>query len=177
MSDPFDAQTPSANEVSPDPLAPEDPADLQSAGDLDEDELAVDPLERGVEPPESWSTVAEERPTPREMRAGESVEERLAEERPDPATEARPPLAETREHELDESVDDRAAAEIADGVDDDESVAEPVDVERGPVLESYDAEATGLTASSAEGIDADDESITPSRSPEEGAERVEDSGR
>lgn len=178
MSDPFEGETPSANEVSPEPGGPEDPADLQSAGDLDEDELGADPLEEGMEPSEEWSAVATERPTPREMREGSSVEERLAEERPDRGTDSERPLAETREHELDETVDDRAAAEVADGAGAGAFAAEePVEAERGPVLESYDAEPTGLTASSAEGIDAADDSIAPQRSPEEGAERIEDSGR
>lgn len=178
MSDPFDAEAPSANEVEPDPQAPEDPADLQSAGDLDEDELAVDPLEEGVEPPERWSSVAVERPTPREERAGESLDERLTEERPDIDTsEARQPLTETRVHELDESVDERATAEVADGVDADETTDEPVVAEHGPVLESYRVEPTGLSASSAEGIDAEDDETASGRSPEEGAERIEDSGR
>lgn len=175
MSDPFDAQTPSANEVSPEPGGPEDPADLQSAGDLDEDELAADPLEQGVEPPEDWSAVTEQRPTPREMRSGESVEQHLAEERPDPGTEVERPLAETREHELDESVDERAAAEVVDSGGA-EPTPEPGGIEEGPVLDSHDTEATGLSASSTEGVDAADESITPWRSPEEAAERVDDRG-
>ncbi|GAA2354376.1 hypothetical protein GCM10009854_35560 [Saccharopolyspora halophila] len=83
MSDPLDASTPAPNETEPDPDAPEDPANLQSAEGLDEDELGTDPLERGVEPPEGWSTTAEERPTPREQREGETLDERLAEELPE----------------------------------------------------------------------------------------------
>lgn len=83
MSDPLEGSTPPPNETEPD--EPEDPANLQSAADLDEDELGTDPLERGVEPPEGWSQTARERPTPREQREGGSLDERLAEERPDDA--------------------------------------------------------------------------------------------
>lgn len=122
MSDPLNASTPSANEVEPDAQAPEDPAALQSAQDLDEDQLDVDPLERGVEPAEHWSQVAESRPTPREQREGDTLEERLAEERTDRPNEPLDdhPLAESRLHELDDRVDDRASAEVADGVAEDE---------------------------------------------------------
>ena len=114
MSDPVEGTTPTPDETGPD--GPTDPANLQSAPDLDEDELDLDPLERGVEPPESWSQVSAEPPTPREQREGESLDERLGQERPDQDPEAPPPLAETRAHELDDSVDERAEAELADGV-------------------------------------------------------------
>ncbi|SFS82711.1 hypothetical protein [Saccharopolyspora flava] len=75
--------TPTPNETEPDPQELEDPANLQSAEDLDEDELGTDPLERGVEPPEGWSATARERPTPREEREGRTLDERIAEERPE----------------------------------------------------------------------------------------------
>lgn len=177
MSDPFEGRTPSANEVEPDPQDPEDPNDLQSAQNLDEDELNVDPLEEGVEPPERWSSVAEERPTPREQREGETLDERLTEERPDtPTGGVERPLTETREHELDESVDERAAAEVADGVDEEEFADRPVEAEHGAVLEGEQVESTGLSASTNEGIDSADGEAS-GRMPEEDAERVEDSGR
>lgn len=113
MSDPTEATTPSADEVQPSSDDPVDPAELQSAGDLDEDQLGFDPVE-GVQPPEQWSPVAEERPTPREEHEGNTLEERLAEERPETdGAEARP-LAEVREQELDDTVDERADAEVAD---------------------------------------------------------------
>ena len=114
MSDPFDASTPSGDEVGPDPESPEDPANLQSAESLDEDELGTDPLERGVEPPEHWSPVTADRPTPREQREGGGVDEYLAQERPDEPEPTPPPLAETRMHELDDTVDERAEQELAD---------------------------------------------------------------
>src|SRR4051812_14565096 len=61
---------------SPDP-------DLTTSEQLDEDELGVDPLEGGVEPPEDWSGADRFGTTPREQRAGETLDERLAEEEPD----------------------------------------------------------------------------------------------
>jgi hypothetical protein len=118
MSDPWEGTTPSANETEPDPENLQDPLELQSAGDLDEDELGVDPLEAGAEPPDDWSEVTDQRPTPREQREGETLDVRLAEERPDSPAGTPKPLAETRLHELDDSVDDRAETEIADGVGD-----------------------------------------------------------
>ncbi|MER6992220.1 hypothetical protein ABT337_06065 [Saccharopolyspora hirsuta] len=62
---------------------PEEPETLQGAESLDEEELGGDPVERGVQPPDSWTTATESRPTPREEREGGSLDERLAEEVPD----------------------------------------------------------------------------------------------
>ncbi|WP_228814193.1 hypothetical protein [Nocardia flavorosea] len=50
---------------------------------LDEDELAADPLEEGMDPPDDWSAADRYATTPREQREGESLDERLAEEQPD----------------------------------------------------------------------------------------------
>lgn len=83
MSDPEFGSTPTSNETEPDATEPTDPANLQSAEDLDEDELGLDPFERGVEPPEDWSPTTKRRPTPRDEREHPTLEERLAEERPD----------------------------------------------------------------------------------------------
>jgi len=72
-----------------------DPAALNSAEDLDEDRMRVDPLEEGVEPPEGYAVSDRFGTTPNEQREGESLDQRLAEERPDvqpedvPADEAR----------------------------------------------------------------------------------------
>ncbi|RCW43950.1 hypothetical protein DFQ14_10595 [Halopolyspora algeriensis] len=177
MSDPLEGTTPSANEVEPDSGDPEDPNNLQSAQNLDEDELAVDPLEEGVEPSEHWSTIAEERPTPREQREGETLDRRLAEERPDtPTGGTERPLTETRMQELDESVDERAAAEVADEGDEEEAAARPVEADHGAVLEGEEVEPTGRSAMTREGADAIDEGAS-GRMPEEDAERIEDSGR
>lgn len=173
MSDPLDASTPSADEVGPDPEDPQDPAELQSAGDLDEDELGVDPLEEGIEPPEHWSQTTAARPTPREAREGETLDERLAEERPDPGAELGEPLVEEPLAELDETVDERAAREVADGVSG-EQVAASAETgeEPGVVLEGADVENTGLSAASGEGEVAE----TSPSAPEENAERVRDGG-
>lgn len=183
MSDPLEASTPSANEVQPDPEQPEDPADLQSAGDLDEDELGVDPLEDGVEPPERWSAVAEGRPTPSEEHAGPTLDQRLAEEGRDIGDDVDPkPVGESREHELDESIDERADAEISDGVAEQppgEGVlpgggsAGSWSTEHGAVLQGESIEATGLSAQTNEG---EAEVPVSTTAPEESAERVEDDG-
>ena len=56
----------------------QDPAALSSSEGLDEDELRVDPLEKGVEPPEQWS------PAIRQARGdGETHADRLDAEVPD----------------------------------------------------------------------------------------------
>ncbi|OXM71035.1 MULTISPECIES: hypothetical protein [Amycolatopsis] len=60
-----------------------DPAALNSAEDLDEDRLRVDPLEEGVEPPERYMASDRFGTTPNEVREGESLDGRLAQERPD----------------------------------------------------------------------------------------------
>lgn len=87
---------------------PEDPANLQSAEDLDSDALEHDPMEEGVEElPEDWTVVTASRPTNREEREGETLDEHLAEERPDQDPEGVQPTAELNMEELDESVDER----------------------------------------------------------------------
>jgi hypothetical protein len=60
-----------------------DPAALSSAEDLDEDRLGVDPLEEGVEPPESWSGADRYGTTPFEQSQGEGLDRKLEAERPD----------------------------------------------------------------------------------------------
>jgi hypothetical protein len=62
-----------------------DPAALNSAEDLDEDRLRVDPLEAGIEPPERWSGADRFGTTPREQRDGQDLDSRLAEEQPEAA--------------------------------------------------------------------------------------------
>jgi len=63
--------------------AESDPAALSSAEDLDEDRLSVDPLEEGVEPSERYMVSDRFGTTPNEEREGESLDGRLAQERPD----------------------------------------------------------------------------------------------
>ena len=50
---------------------------------LDEDELAADPLEEAMDPPDHWSAADRYATPPREQREGEPMERRLAEEEPD----------------------------------------------------------------------------------------------
>jgi hypothetical protein len=88
-----------------------EPESLDPSEALDEDELRVDPLEEGIEPPEHWSAADRFGTTPREAREGEPMEQRLAEEVPDTEPEPVPdrPLAATPADELDESVEDAPA--------------------------------------------------------------------
>jgi hypothetical protein len=88
-----------------------EPENLDPSEALDEDELRVDPLEEGIEPPERWSAADRFGTTPREVREGEPMEERLAEEVPDTEPEPVPerPLAATPADQLDETVEDAPA--------------------------------------------------------------------
>jgi hypothetical protein len=85
-----------------------EPEILSATEGLDEDELAVDPLEEGVEPPEQWSAAERYGTTAEEVREGESLERKLSEEQPDvdPGEVPERPLAITPADELDESIDD-----------------------------------------------------------------------
>jgi hypothetical protein len=56
---------------------------LNSAEDLDEDRLRVDPLEAGIDPPERWSGVDKYGMTPYEQAHPRPLGDRLAEEEPD----------------------------------------------------------------------------------------------
>jgi protease I len=70
--------------------SPPDP-DMTTSEQLDEDELATDPLERGAEAPDGWSGADQFGTTPREQRSGEPLADRLREEEPD--------VGETREEQ------------------------------------------------------------------------------
>lgn len=85
-----------------------EPQSLSPSEALDEDELRVDPLEEGVEPPEHWSAANRYGTTPREIREGEPMAMRLSEEVPDTEPEPVPerPLAATPAAELDETIED-----------------------------------------------------------------------
>jgi hypothetical protein len=91
----------------PDPLGHDDDVVTKSEA-LDEDEMGVDPLEDGMDPPEHWSGAVRYGTTPLEQAIDRPLAERLAEERPDlrvePARER--PVAVAPLGELDESVDD-----------------------------------------------------------------------
>ncbi|WIY02572.1 hypothetical protein QRX60_01475 [Amycolatopsis mongoliensis] len=88
-----------------------EPESLDPSEALDEDELRVDPLEEGIDPPEHWSAADRFGTTPREVREGEPMDQRLAEEVPDTEPEPVPerPLAATPADQLDETVEDAPA--------------------------------------------------------------------
>lgn len=97
---------------------------------LDEDQLAVDPLEAGVDPPERWSSPDD----------NETLDERLAAEEPDQRPE--PPAPEV----LDESVDDELQEEwedpppartASDRLTEAERRGQAADVAGGSVAEGY----------------------------------------
>lgn len=100
-------------------MTPADPEEgLLPSEATDADELAMDPLERGVEPPERWSGADRYGTTAAEEHEDRPLASRLAEERPDHAvadTAARP-FADRPLEQLDDSVDhEYAAAEPATG--------------------------------------------------------------
>lgn len=79
---------------------------LTQAESLDEDNLRVDPLEGGVEPPEHWAAADRFGTTPAEQRAGEDHDHRLAAEVPD-VLELGRQGADTPDEELSERIDER----------------------------------------------------------------------
>lgn len=85
--------------MAPDNTGPEPHSaeELTGSEALDEDELRVDPLEGGIEPPEHRSGTDKRGTTPFEQRHGQNLDHRLAEEEPDS------PLR---------SVDDEPAADV-----------------------------------------------------------------
>ena len=85
-----------------------EPESLSPSEALDEDDLRVDPLEEGVEPPERWSAANRYGTTPREVHEGEPMGLRLAEEEPDVEPDPVPerPLAATPAEDLDETIED-----------------------------------------------------------------------
>ncbi|WP_280443063.1 hypothetical protein [Nocardia brasiliensis] len=69
-----------------------DPAALNSAEDLDEDRLRLDPQEAGLDPPEHWSGATKYGMTPWEESHPRPLAERLAEEQPDVAPDSAQPV-------------------------------------------------------------------------------------
>ncbi|HWD06815.1 MAG TPA: hypothetical protein VG674_30675 [Amycolatopsis sp.] len=84
-----------------------EPETLSPTESLDEDDLRVDPLESGVEPPERPSPATRSGTTPAELREGRPLANRLAEEEPDEQPDAigDRPIAATTAADLDETVD------------------------------------------------------------------------
>lgn len=78
----IDPATPPQDTGPPDPVET-DPAALNSAEDLDEDRLQVDPLEKGMDPPERWSAADRYGTTPYEQSHPQDLDHRLREEEPD----------------------------------------------------------------------------------------------
>ena len=75
-----------------------DDEDQPGAEDLLDDDLD-DPLDRGHSPPEKWSAAQGYGNTPLEEELGESLDQRVAQEEPDPEADVAPPdeAAEGRE--------------------------------------------------------------------------------
>lgn len=87
---------------------PAEPEMLSATEGLDEDELRLDPLEEGADPPERWSPATEGGTTAAEVRAGESLDQKLSQEQPDVelGEVAERPIAATPALALDDSIDD-----------------------------------------------------------------------
>ena len=73
--------------------------------DFDEDNLRLDPLEEGMDPPEHWAQADKFGNTEREVREGQDLDHRLAEEQPDLSPDA-PDNPDRPLDELDSSVDE-----------------------------------------------------------------------
>ncbi|SDD08503.1 hypothetical protein [Actinokineospora iranica] len=76
---------------------------------LDEDNLGLDPLEEGIEPPERWAEADKHGMTIAEQREGADIGDRLAAEEPDVSDPGRPgqdtPIDELSDR-MDEPADD-----------------------------------------------------------------------
>ncbi|RLK54286.1 hypothetical protein [Actinokineospora cianjurensis] len=86
---------------------------LTQAESLDEDNLRVDPLEAGIEPPEHWAEADKFGMTTAEQRAGETLDERLAEEEPDVTAQDDPPGPDTPLARVDDRIDEQSAVDDA----------------------------------------------------------------
>jgi hypothetical protein len=90
MTSDFETPDPPHDTGSPDSVET-DPAALNSAEDLDEDRLKLDPLEAGMDPPEHWTAADKYGTTPYEQAHPRPLTDRLEEEQPEeqppPATE------------------------------------------------------------------------------------------
>lgn len=93
---------------------------LESSESLDSDELGEDVGDTIADAPEDWAGADRVGTTAQEERAGETLDERLAEERPDiePVDQPDRPSANTAPENLDDSVDDVVVpGEPVDGED------------------------------------------------------------
>lgn len=116
---------------SPDPQGRDDDV-MEQSESLDEDDMGVDPLEAGMDPPEEWSASSRYGTTATEQAGDRPLDDRLEEERPELTGEPVPerPTAATPLEELDESIDDEIVP------------AEPTN-EEGQVLLGEEADETG----------------------------------
>lgn len=85
MSDNDPAQPGDRTVPDPDDGVNTDLTSSVGAEDFDEDRLQLDPLEEAMDPPERWSAADRYGITAAEQRDGESLEQRLDQEQPDPA--------------------------------------------------------------------------------------------
>lgn len=111
---------------------------LRPAEALDEDELGLDPLEEGMDPPEHWRQADRFGTTAREQAEGQDLAGRLREEQPDrQPVDPETPMAYRTDDELDDSVD-----EYTDDVDQ-VVPAEPSDTIPDAVRRGRSAEEAG----------------------------------
>jgi hypothetical protein len=91
---------------------------LDASASTDSDELGERVGDDGYDAPDDWAGADRSGTTADEERMGESLDEKLSEERPDTPLEELPdrPVGATPVDELDESVDDVVADEPADDV-------------------------------------------------------------
>jgi hypothetical protein len=104
-----DVPTPDGPQDAGGPDSVEDDASALSAAEsVDEEVLGADDPDEVLDPAEHWSAATAFGTTANEQRAGESLDDKLAEEVPDvvPEDSARPPVASTPLDELDQTVDE-----------------------------------------------------------------------
>ena len=82
MTSDFETPDPPHDTGAPDSVET-DPAALNSAEDLDEDRLRLDPLEAGMDPPEHWTAADKYGTTPYEQSHPRPLTDRLEEEQPE----------------------------------------------------------------------------------------------
>src|SRR5580693_7441289 len=86
--------------------------ETQDASDTLDGELGDDPLDRGVVPPERWSAGMRFGSTADEQSSGESLDQLLAEEEPDPSLDIGDDLDDDEDEEDSDEYDDEAEQDI-----------------------------------------------------------------
>jgi len=116
-----------------------DDEDQPGAEDFMDDDLE-DPLDRGYSPPEKWSAAQGYGNTPLEEELGESLDQRLAQEEPEPGADLAPP---------DEAAEDREVGDDRSGrlVAPDQGVGE--DLEKAAVGEDVGLDGAAASAEEA----------------------------